>query len=111
MQKIEKVTSRAYAKLGNGLEFNPTETGKLHSRSICSHQLLCAPGGLHVGIKSLKNYTSNEGVFHEDYAKYLDEQTLEGLNKLVKDVAYQSKSLRKKLQQASLQKVAFACFT
>ena len=28
MQKIEKVTSRAYAKLENGLEFNPTETGK-----------------------------------------------------------------------------------
>lgn len=71
-----------------------------HIKLIC-----CSIAGLNLGLKSLKTYTSNEGVYHADYSKYIEEQTLEGLAKLAKDVAKKSKALKKKLAQASLQKV------
>eukprot|EP01087_Luapelamoeba_hula_P009490 TRINITY_DN2451_c1_g3_i3.p1 TRINITY_DN2451_c1_g3~~TRINITY_DN2451_c1_g3_i3.p1 ORF type:complete len:609 (+),score=191.99 TRINITY_DN2451_c1_g3_i3:120-1946(+) len=93
MQRIERNTAKSYAKLSSSLNLKlPTTTEP-------------TSGGLNDGIKSIKQFTTNVGFFHDSYAKYLEDQTLDALNKLQKDVQAKAKALRKRLNSMSLQQV------
>ncbi len=50
-------------------------------------------------MDALREYTANVTGYHEQFSKYLKEQTLPKLNALESDTKKQAKKLKKKIQQ------------
>jgi hypothetical protein len=88
MQKVEATSAKSYAKLTPLIQFQD--------------EAAAGAGDLAKSLDSLREYSTSVMSYHEQFSKYLKEQTLPKLDALQSDIKKNSKQLNKKIEKAGV---------
>jgi len=88
MQKVEANTAKSYAKLTPLIQFQD--------------EVAAGTGDLAKSLDSLREFSTSVMSYHEQFSKYLKEQTLPKLDALQSEIKKRGKQMNKKIEKAGI---------